>query len=118
MTPPAVNNNAAVQAQIDSLGETMRAGFSEIKGILQGLDERMRSLERSEAGCYPLINQRLEALNTQLGSLDKQVKEHENMITELVHTNRVLKWIAGIMTAILTTMLIALATGQAAIVFH
>jgi hypothetical protein len=58
---PASPTNQALQAQLSALGETVQQGFQRIEQSLLGLDQRLRGLENREAGCQPLINQRLDA---------------------------------------------------------
>jgi hypothetical protein len=119
MTPVNDPTTAAVQAaQIETLGESMRAGFDELKSMMRAMDDRLRKIENTEAGCFPLTSQRLEHFSKRLDAVEKTVGEHEKILSELVSTNRTLKWLAGIATAILISLLLALVTGQAAIVFH
>lgn len=58
MTPP---NLQALQAQLTALGETMQQSLQRVETNIQDINNRLRGLENREAGCQPLINQRLDA---------------------------------------------------------
>ncbi len=103
------------QAQLDALGERMDKGFSEIKEMLKGFDERVRGLETREAGCQPILTSRIDAAwrkidshETELGRLTKVVDKLET----------VAKWLLGIIAALISALLIAFFTGKIDIIFR
>lgn len=114
----------ALQAQINGLGERMENSFLKVERMLDAIEQRMRGLEQREAGCQPLINSRLDAAwkvidqhTALLDTMQRSIRQTEAAITKLTNTNDILKWILGVFSAILAALLIALATGQARIVF-
>lgn len=103
----------ALQAQITALGERMDRGFSELKEILQGMDDRVRRLENNEAGCQPLVNSRLNEAWRQLDQHTNDIKalndafaKLKDTIAELQHANKILTWIGGILGSAVIVWLI------------
>ena len=102
--------NTAIQSQLVELSvrlTRMEKDLQEIKSTLSSSGEKVSSLEKSEAGRYPLIGRRLEAL-------EKRTDEHEDEIDQLVkitqslaNTNKVLTWVAGLAGAGVLSWLIA-----------
>lgn len=64
---------SAIQSQIDSLGDRMATGFGELKDILRPVEDRLRAIERMEAGCQPVMITRID-------SVIKQVADHETRL--------------------------------------
>ena len=85
----------------------MENDIQEIKSTLLASGEKVNSLEKSEAGRYPLIERRLD-------NLEKRTDKHGNEIDELIkitqslaNTNKVLTWVAGLAGAGVLSWLIA-----------
>jgi hypothetical protein len=121
-------SSSAAQAQITALAEGMNRGFTEVKFMLQGFDERLRSLETREAGCQPIVQTRIDAAWRRLDEHDTKLNQvltlHQKLAQDqILMTSRmkdlqgILKWVLGVFTGILLSILGALATGQATIVF-
>lgn len=98
-----------LQSQIDSLGRRMEKSFDEIKTIVTGFDTRVRTVELKEANRNPILTAKMEAAWRKLDEHDlmmkefkKTVEELKNSINELMHTNKILKWILGILTVLIT----------------
>lgn len=87
---------SVLQAQITQLGETMQAGFNELKTLIQNVDQRVRAIETQEAGCQPLVNSRLAAVEAKASAHDKDIADLKTTIAELKHNNKLLTWIGGI----------------------
>ena len=91
--------NTAIQSQLIELSvrfARMENDIQEIKSTLLASGEKVNSLEKSEAGRYPLIERRLD-------NLEKRTDKHGNEIDELIkitqslaNTNKVLTWVAGL----------------------
>jgi hypothetical protein len=109
--------NNALQAQINALGETMQNGFKEMKELLQGIEQRVRGIETQEAGCAPLVNQRLKAVEDRVKEHADQLGKLSKIVTELAQTNTILKWLLGLLTVILGAVLVGLVTGQVQLLF-
>lgn len=114
--------------QIALLGQRMDQGLAEIKTMLKGFEERLRALENREAGCQPIVQSRMDAAWRRLdhhdAELNKVVELHGvltrdqiQLTGQIKNLQNVLRWVLGIFTGILLTVLGALATGQATIVF-
>ncbi len=110
------------QAQIDALGERMDRGFGEIKELVRGYEERLRGMETREAGCAPLMNSRLDAawrkLDSHEAELDKLRVNLNRMAKTAGQLEAVAKWLLGIATALIISILVAFLTGKIDIVFR
>lgn len=113
----AAVSNSALQAQMDALREQVVSGFRDLKAMMQNFDEKLEKLatrvqivENREAACSPLVQQRLSQAEQRLVQHQVQLEHLDKAVTELVNTNRILKWLLGILTAILTAGGIAFAT--------
>ena len=112
------NEILVLQTQINSLGTRMEKGFDEIKSIVSGFDVRVRNVELKEANCNPMLTSRVDAAwrkldehETTMKEFEKTFDELEKTVNELVSTNKVLKWILGVLTALLVALLIKLVVG-------
>ena len=102
--------NTAIQSQLIELSvrlARMEKDIQEIKNNLSESGDKVISLEKSEAGRYPLIDRRLD-------NLEKRTDKHEDEIDQLVkitqslaNTNKVLTWVAGLAGAGVLSWLIA-----------
>ena len=102
--------NTAIQSQLVELSvrlARMEKDIQEIKSNLSESGDKVISLEKSEAGRYPLIERRLD-------NLEKRTDKHEDEIDQLVkitqslaNTNKVLTWVAGLAGAGVLSWLIA-----------
>lgn len=97
MPTPARTDQSALQTQINSLGERMERGFSELKEMLQGFETRVRAVETQEAGCQPLVNARLAALESKTDAHAVDIKVMKDTIAELKQTNKILTWVGGLL---------------------
>lgn len=120
--------STTAQALNLALSERMDRGFTELKTMLQGFDERLRGLETREAGCQPIVQARIDAAWKRLDQHDKELQTlltlHQtltqgqvNLTNQVRNLQGVLRWILGVFTGILLAVLSAFATGQATIVF-
>ena len=102
--------NTDIQSQLVELSvrlARMEKDIQEIKNNLSESGDKVISLEKSEAGRYPLIDRRLD-------NLEKRTDKHEDEIDQLVkitqslaNTNKVLTWVAGLAGAGVLSWLIA-----------
>ncbi|MBI4928315.1 MAG: hypothetical protein HY835_11155 [Anaerolineae bacterium] len=97
MTDSHAVTGKSLQAQIDSLGERMEKGFEEIKALLRGNEERLRSLETREASCQPLIQSRLDAAW-------RKIDEHEKEIETLTEIAQSLRATLRVVTGVLVVL--------------
>jgi DNA repair ATPase RecN len=139
-------NTSTLQIQIDGMGAMMKDNFAEMKEMLAGLDDRLRKIETREAEYQPMTKTRLDAawskidglvntvgcqatdinnlghkaesLKERMETVEKIVEKYGLLITEFAQTNKTLKWLTYILTAILIAILISFATGKATIAFH
>ena len=91
--------NITLQSQLTELSvrlTRMEKDIQEIKNTILASGEKVSSLEKSEAGRYPLIDRRLD-------NLEKRTDKHGNEIDELIkitqslaNTNKVLTWVSGL----------------------
>jgi uncharacterized protein involved in exopolysaccharide biosynthesis len=121
MTP---SQTAALQAQIDSLGDRMASGFDEIKSLLISIEERTRLLETSEAGYQPLANSRIDAVvlkiadhETRLATKSQQINTLDKQVAKLVGMYNFFIFVGSAFGLSLISLIWALITGHAQVVF-
>lgn len=91
--------NTAIQSQLVELSvrfARMEKDIQEIKNNLSESGDKVISLEKSEAGRYPLIERRLEALEKRT---DKHGEEIDKLIIisqSLANSIKVLNWVSGL----------------------
>ena len=107
-----------LQEQINTLGTRMDKGFDELKSIVSGFDGRVRDVELKEANHNPILTSKVDAAWRKLDEhdgvlkdLDRQIEDVKKTISELMQTNKILKWILGVLTALLTAYMINLLVG-------
>jgi hypothetical protein len=114
MTPTPTTST--LQPQIDQLGVDMRAGFDELKNMITGIGERMRRLELNEAGCQPIINQRLDAAWKEIDQLKSAGSEREARLTRMEERvnfiTRAALFVGGPAVTAVVGMLLAIFSGQ------
>lgn len=94
--PPDVTGKS-LQDQIDALGERMESNFSELKVLLRNFEERVRLVETREAGCYPVIQQRMDAAWRTIDQHSADIKALNETIISLKQSNRILTWLGGLL---------------------
>lgn len=116
---PAANANYA-QEQINALGESMQRGFEEIKSLLRSMDERVRTIENSQAGSYPVLSSQVAAAWRELEVLKVKGEERQKCITALENKvgtmQTVLTWLAVTFGGMIATLLWQVFTGQIVLV--
>ena len=91
--------NTAIQSQLIELSvrfARMENDIQEIKSTLLASGEKVNSLEKSEAGRYPLIDRRLDNLEKRT---DKHGEEIDKLIIisqSLANSIKVLNWVSGL----------------------
>jgi len=126
MTP---GNTATLQFELNSLGERMEKNFDEVKAMMNGFDSRVREIEKGEAGCQAIVTSRLDAAwkkldehTDSLKDIEKIVQDQLLIVSQLIESQKqikdILKWVLGIVTAVIVVVVIGLATGQATVVFR
>jgi len=124
--PP--DSTAALQSQLNSLGERIEKNFDEVKAMMNGFDSRVREMEKGEAGCQAITSGRIDAAwkkldehTKTLEDIEKIVQDQLLIVSQLIESQKqikdILKWALGIVTAVIVVVVIGLATGQATVVF-
>jgi len=105
---------AGLQEQINQLGASMEKGFNRIEALLASYEARTRMLEQQEAGCQPIINNKLENVSIRLldhDALFNKMREEINVmsknIQELQASNRILKWLGGLVGSAVVLYIVA-----------
>lgn len=117
-------NDYVTQSQIDSFAERMVQGFDELKNMVRPLDERLRAIERMEAGCYPVTVTRIDAVvkqlsdhETKIAAKSQQINKLEQQVSKLAGMYNFFIFISSAFGLSLIALIWALITGQAHIVF-
>jgi predicted nucleic acid-binding Zn-ribbon protein len=113
----------ALQTQIDSLGNRMDKGLDELKEMISGFDARVRAVELKENehnvkmaasldAAWKRIDERKtesqedkKDFNEKILKIETDIKGILKTIDELVHTNKILKWILTVMTTLVVGLL-------------
>lgn len=91
--------NTAIQSQLIELSvrfARMENDIQEIKSTLLASGEKVNSLEKSEAGRYPLIERRLDNLEKRTDKHGAEIDELIKITQSLANTNKVLTWVSGL----------------------
>jgi predicted RNase H-like nuclease (RuvC/YqgF family) len=125
MPDPTVRvSNENLQAQIKGLG----IQIEDIKRLLVGNEDRIRSLERAGDKTTPLIEKRIEILEKTAEAHSQELEDLKDMITTQAQSikdltnsfetmQKIWKWALGIFTAVMIAVIILFITGQATMVF-
>jgi predicted RNase H-like nuclease (RuvC/YqgF family) len=126
MTPPKASIDISVfQDQINSLGDRMDAGFTEIKDLLRSYEERTRAIEQREAGCQPLITGRIDAVwrkvddhETRLTTKSQQINALERQVARLAMVYNFFVFVSSALGLSVIALIWAMITGQATVIFR
>lgn len=86
--------------------EQVARDIAEIKAMLQQVDERVRALERSEAGEHPLLNSRIDAAWRRIEEHERKIEDIKQVVARLEHSNRLMAWLGGILGSTLVAWLL------------
>jgi archaellum component FlaC len=87
--------------------ERIEKDIVEIKETVTCSDERVRAIEKQEAGRNPLTDNRIEQIEKRLEKHDEQIAELTKNVESLHQTVKVVTWVCGIAGAAIITWLIA-----------
>ena len=100
--------------------DRIEAGFARLEISIKALDDRMRTEETRIAGFTPLINSRLDAawkkLDQHQAEIDTLREDLQSLATSTAQIISILKWVMGLVTLVIGSILVALATGHVSIV--
>ena len=94
--------NSALQTQLTELSvrfSHMEKDIQEIKGTLCASGEKVNTLEKSEAGYHPLIENRLQALERRTDKHGIEIDELVKISQSLASAVKLLNWVTGIVGA-------------------
>lgn len=100
-----------LQNQLRALGDRMEKSLDRIDKVMSGIEERVRVIETREASFHPLLSGNIDAAWRVINEHDKEIKVINKTLDALGQTNNILKWLLGIITVVLTTLLIKLVIG-------
>lgn len=92
--------------------------IKELKGVVLSLEQRLSGVERIETGCQALSGSRMDTFEKQVDGLELRVKKLEDAVIDLVQTNKILRWILGVLTALSVAIVIAIARGEISLVMR
>lgn len=117
-------SNEALQTQIKGLGTQIE----DIKKLLVGNEDRIRSLERVGDKTTPIIEKRIEDLEKIAEDHTKELEILKDLITTQAQSikelalsfeimQKIWKWALGIFTTVAIAVIILFITGQAEVIF-
>lgn len=100
--PAAGNTNITMtlQRQISELaGEVKQIGgnVTDIKAVVQRLDDRIGDVEKNDAGAHPVMESRIEAAWRKIDEHSKQIDSIKDIVIKLDHSNRIMTWIGSLL---------------------
>jgi prophage DNA circulation protein len=103
---------AELTARLDQVAEDV----TEIKQLVRGVEERVRTLEHTAAGAYPLMESSLDAAWRKLEEHSGRLDSLSQLVSRLDQSNRLMAWLGGILGStvliwLVTQILVAVATG-------
>src|SRR4030067_2575952 len=121
---PGRVSNQVLQAGILTLG----AQITDLKSLLESYEERIRCLERVGDKTTPLIEKRLEILEKLTEAHAKELETLKTLITTQAQSinkladsfksmQKIWKWALGLITVVITALIITFVTGQATVIF-
>ncbi len=106
MTPPV--SNAVLAERLSNIEDFMK----ELRDTLKDIAGRLSQVEKREFSCQAISSGRIEGAHARLDKIEARVMVMEKAIVELMQTNRILKWLLGIITVVIGAILIALIRGD------
>jgi chromosome segregation ATPase len=92
-------SNSSLQNQITQIAtrlDRMAEDIQAIKTMLERMDERIRTLENSDAAAHPLLQSRVDAAWRVIDVHEAKINELTATVSELRQANRLLAWLSGI----------------------
>lgn len=105
------NEVRGLQTQINLMGSRMDKNFEELKESINAIGGKVHEMEVREASCYPSINQKVDAAWRKLEEHAVEIRALKEVVNTLKSTNRILTWILGIGTTVLTAYVVSLVVG-------
>lgn len=105
MTP---TTNAVLAERIENL-ETVIAG---LRGAILAMTEKIGAMKEIEVNCQAVTGVSIKQHDNRLKQLEERMKKIEDSMIELVQTNKILRWLAGVFTAVVIFLIGALLTGK------
>jgi len=99
-----------LQAQLAAIEVRLKGiegHIAEIKSTLASSNDRVRLIERDQAGAHPVLDARLGALEDRTTRHDAQIAELTKNVENLQQTVKTVTWVCGIAGAAVLTWLIA-----------
>jgi len=106
--------NTQLQIQLAGIAgrlERIEKDIVDIKETVTCSDERVRAMEKQEAGRNPLTDNRIEQIEKRLEKHDAQIAELTKNVQSLAHTVKLFTWAGGIIVGGLLTWLMAQVLG-------
>lgn len=105
------------QEQLNGLGDRFDRGFDELKNLLRSFDDRIRSVELTQASTNPILSAQIMTIQTQQVEHKKEIDALHKTLNDLNKTYIALnqsmqtfvgwgKWAAGIVAAVIVSGLI------------
>lgn len=94
-------------AVLASRMERIETDIAYVKQCVENSNERVRQIEQSEAGYYPLTTNRVERLESRVDAHEKQIDELAKSVHTIAQSVKTLSWALGIVGAGILTWLVS-----------
>ena len=94
-------------AVLASRMERIETDIAYVKQCVDNSNERVRQIEQSEAGYYPLTTNRVERLESRVDAHGKQIDELTKSVHTIAQSVKTLSWALGIVGAGILTWLVS-----------
>ena len=98
-------------AVLASRMERIENDIAYVKQCVESSNERVRQIEQSEAGYYPLTTNRVERLESRVDAHGKQIDELAKSVHTIAQSVKTLSWALGIVFAGMLTWVVSQVLG-------
>jgi len=112
-TSATTPTNAVILEKI----ENQRCDLAEIKDILKAHDAREQTFEKEYYIQHQVVLADINAIKEKVSIQERRLAALEALVIELAQSNKIAKWLMGVVTAVVVSLLIAWATGKLQVVF-
>ena len=104
-------------AVLDQKLEMVCKQMSEIVSSMNDLSKDVQTMKTAETSCQAVVNIRMANMDADVKAMKERMNAFEKIIGEISTVNSVLKWLGGIVCALVVTLIWGIATHQILLTF-